>query len=66
MIWLIVLISISGGPPRVVERVPYNDVQSCQAEKVLRDSRPDYFRAGNGISIKRNVVCSEEAAAHVG
>jgi hypothetical protein len=37
MIWLIVLISIDGGPQQAVEQIPYADVQSCQAEKVMRE-----------------------------
>jgi hypothetical protein len=66
VIWLIVLISINGEHPQVLEKIPYKDIQSCQAEKAVRDSRRDYFAVANGISIKRNVVCLEDAAAHVG
>jgi hypothetical protein len=43
VIWLIVLISINGGPPGVLDKIPYGDMESCQAEKAARDSRRDYF-----------------------
>jgi hypothetical protein len=66
MIWLIVLISIDGGRPQVVEKIPFKDMQSCQAEKAVRDSRRYYFAFAHDISVKRNVVCSEDPAAHVG
>jgi hypothetical protein len=66
MIWLIVLISINGGPPRILEKIPYEDMQSCQAEKAVRDSRRDYFVLANGGSIKRRVFCSEAPAPRVG
>jgi hypothetical protein len=39
MIWLIVLISINGGPQRAIEEIPYADLQSCEAEKVVREGR---------------------------
>jgi hypothetical protein len=66
MIWLIVTISINGGPPQVIEKIPYADMQSCQAEKAARDSRRDYFVVANGISIKRNVFCSGAYEVPVG
>jgi hypothetical protein len=59
MIWLIVLISINAGPPRVLEKVPYADMQCCQAEKAARDSRQDYFAFAHNVSVKRSVVCSD-------
>lgn len=61
MIWLIVLVSINGGDQRVIERIPYKDMQSCQAEKAVRDSRPDHFVFANDLSLKRTVLCSEHA-----
>jgi hypothetical protein len=65
MIWLIVLLSVNAGPPRVVEKIPYEDMQSCQAEKALRNSRHGVFVNGV-ISIERKVFCSEDPAARVG
>jgi hypothetical protein len=62
MIWLIVTISVNGGPPQVAEKIPYADMQSCQAEKAARDSRQDYFAFARGVSVKRNVVCLDSAA----
>jgi hypothetical protein len=38
MIWLIVTISINGGPPQVSEKIPDPDMQSCQAEKAARET----------------------------
>jgi hypothetical protein len=55
MIWLIVLISINAGLPQVLEKVPYGDMQSCQAEKAVRDSRQAHFVTPNGTSIERKV-----------
>ena len=66
MIWLIVLISINGGPRQVVEKILYEDIQSCQAEKAVRDSRSFHFVGANGLSIERKVVCSVNPAAPVG
>jgi hypothetical protein len=57
MIWLIILMSINGGPPRVVERIPFDDMQSCQAEKAVRDSREGTFTLANKLSVKSDVVC---------
>jgi hypothetical protein len=62
MIWLIVTISISGGPPQVAEKIPYPDMQSCQAEKAARDSRQVYFGFAHNVSVKRSVVCSDSNA----
>jgi hypothetical protein len=59
MVWLIVLIFINAGPPRVLERVPYVDMQSCRAEKAVKDSRQAYFVTSNGTSIRGKVFCSE-------
>ena len=58
MIWLIVVISINGGPPQIVEKIPYKDMQGCQAEKAVRDSRQAHFVAPNGTSIERKVFCT--------
>jgi hypothetical protein len=33
MIWLIIVISVNGGRPQVVDKVPYDDLHACQAEK---------------------------------
>jgi hypothetical protein len=66
MVWLIVLISINGGPPRVLDKIPYEDLQSCQAEKVARDSRRDYFVESNGDSVERKVMCLTDPAALAG
>jgi hypothetical protein len=49
MIWLIVTISINGGPPQVSEKIPYPDMQSCQAEKAARDHRQDFFGFANNV-----------------
>jgi hypothetical protein len=57
MIWLIVTISINGAPPQVAEKIPYGDMQSCQAEKAVRDHRQDSFAFAHGVSVNRNVVC---------
>jgi hypothetical protein len=62
MFWLIVTISINGGLPQLSEKIPFEDMQSCQAEKAARDSRPAYFSARN-ISVTRNVVCLKDPAA---
>jgi hypothetical protein len=66
MIWLIVLISINGGPQQVVEKILYEDIQTCQAEKAARDSRSLHFVGANGFSMERKVICSVEPAARVG
>jgi hypothetical protein len=67
MIWLVVVISINAGPPQVVEKIPYEDLQSCQAEKAVRDGRRDfYLSVRNGISFERKVFCSKDSAAPVG
>jgi hypothetical protein len=66
MIWLIVLISINGGPQQVIEKIPYEDMQSCQAEKSVRDSRNLHFVGANGLSMDRKVICSVDPAARVG
>jgi hypothetical protein len=68
MIWLVVVISINAGPPQVVEKIPYEDLQSCQAEKAVRDSRRDFYFSvkKNGISVERKVFCSGDSAAPVG
>jgi hypothetical protein len=66
VIWLIVLISINAGPSQVVEKIPYEDMKSCQAEKAARDGRQAYFVIANGSSIDRKVFCSEDPAARVG
>jgi hypothetical protein len=66
MIWLIVTISINGGPPQVAEKIPYPDMQSCQAEKAARDHRQDSFAFANNVSVKRSVVCSDSTAGPVG
>jgi hypothetical protein len=66
MVWLIVLISINGGPPGVLDKIPYEDMQSCQAEKAARDSRRDYFVESNGASVKREVMCVTDPAALAG
>jgi hypothetical protein len=59
MIWLIVVISINGGPPQIVEKIPYEDMQGCQAEKAMRDSRQAHFVVPNGTSsIERKVFCT--------
>jgi hypothetical protein len=39
MIWLIVLISLDGGPQQAIEQIRYADLQSCQAEKLVRETR---------------------------
>jgi hypothetical protein len=66
MIWLIIVISVNGGRPQVVEKVPYDDLHACQAEKALRDGRPSYFRAATGVSVERKVFCSNDPGAPVG
>jgi hypothetical protein len=67
MIWLIVMISVNAGPPQVLEKVPYEDLRSCLAEKAVRDSRRDfYFHATNGVSVERKVFCSKDPGAPVG
>jgi hypothetical protein len=64
MIWLIVWLSINGTPPRVVEKIPFNDMKSCQAEKAVRDSRQGTFLSfAHNASVKRTVVCSDDDAA---
>jgi hypothetical protein len=63
MIWLIVWISINGGTPQVAERIPYADMQSCQAEKSVRDHRKDSFAFARGVSVTRNVVCLDDEPA---
>jgi hypothetical protein len=63
MIWLIVVISINGGPPQIIEKIPYEDMQGCQAEKAMRDSRQAHFVVPNGASsIKRKVFCTYDPA----
>jgi hypothetical protein len=57
MIWLIVTISINGALPQVAEKIRYEDMQSCQAEKAVRDHRQDSFAFPHGVSVNRNVVC---------
>jgi hypothetical protein len=66
MIWLIVLISINGGPQQVVDKILYEDMQSCKAEKAARDSRMIHFVGASGFSMERKVICSVEPAAPVG
>jgi hypothetical protein len=66
MIWLIVLISINGGPLQILDKIPYQDMQSCQVEKMARDSRQASFVNASGASIERKAVCMEGAAARVG
>jgi hypothetical protein len=66
MVWLIVLISINGGPTGVLDKIPYEDLQSCQAEKAARDSRRDFFVESNGGSIGRKVMCVTDPAAVTG
>jgi hypothetical protein len=59
MIWLIVVISINGGPPQIVEKIPYEDMQGCQAEKAMRDSRQAHFVFPKGTSsMERKVFCT--------
>jgi hypothetical protein len=53
------MVSLNGGLPQVLEKIPYENIQSCQAEKAARDSRVDNFVFANTISIKRNVFCLE-------
>jgi hypothetical protein len=63
MIWLIVVISINGEPPQIIEKIPYEDMQGCQAEKAMRDSRQAHFVVPNGASsIKRKVFCTYDPA----
>jgi hypothetical protein len=66
MIWLIVVIYINSGPPQVFEKIPYEDIQSCQAEKAVRDSRQAHFVVPNGTSVERKVFCTKDPAARVG
>jgi hypothetical protein len=66
MIWLIVPISINGGLPRVLEKIPYEDMQSCGAGKAVRNSRRDYSVLVDVSSIERKVFCLEEPTARVG
>jgi hypothetical protein len=65
VIWLVVWISINGAPPQVVEKIPYDDMQSCQAEKAARDHRQDIFTA-RGVSVVRSVICSDGTAGPIG
>jgi hypothetical protein len=67
MIWLFVVISLNAGPPQVVEKIPYEDLQSCLTEKTLRDSRrDDYFHVPTGMSVERKIFCSKNSTAPVG
>jgi hypothetical protein len=71
MTWLIVVISVNAGPPQVVEKIPYEDLRSCQAEKAVRDNRQDvYLHITNGVSVgvsvERKVFCSKDPGAPVG
>jgi hypothetical protein len=67
MIWLMVVISINGGSPQIVEKIPYEDMQGCQAEKAMRDSRQAHFVVPNSTSsIERKVFCTRDPAARVG
>jgi hypothetical protein len=59
VIWLIVVITINGGPPQVLEEIPFKDMQSCLAEKAARDSRKAVFYYPEVGSIERRLLCSE-------
>jgi hypothetical protein len=52
MIWLIVLMSINGGPPLVASKIPYADMQSCLAEKAERDRRQGTFAFAHNVSVQ--------------
>jgi hypothetical protein len=69
MAWLIVFVSINGTPPRAVEKIPFDDMQSCQAEKAARDSRQAFFAShafARHVTVERKVVCSVDPAERVG
>jgi hypothetical protein len=42
------------GAPYAI-RWPCRRMQSCQAEKAVRDRRPDYFAFARNVSVKRSV-----------
>jgi hypothetical protein len=60
MVWLVVVISLNGRPPQVIEQVPFESMQGCQAEKALRDSRQSTFFVPNETSIRRAIFCSDD------
>jgi hypothetical protein len=68
MIWLIIMISVNGAHPQVINRIPYDNLQACEAEKALRDNHPPDFqlRAGTRLSIVRKIICSDNPGGPAG
>jgi hypothetical protein len=59
--------SINGQPPRILDKIPYGDMDSCRAEKAVRKSRLAKNRLEQHkeeiISVDSYVFCLEEPSA---